>query len=357
MNKIKVGIIGTGFGAKVHAPVMKSHPGYEVTAISSVARGRLEEIKEETGITNVYDNWQEMLENEELDLVAVASAPLLHHDMVIKAYDKGAHVLCEKPMSFNQQESENMIKARDKAGKLGFINFEYRFLPARQKIKEIIESGKLGNILHVNFSLNIAGYERYATNKRGWLSQKAQAGGMLGAVGSHLFDSLLWWTNKKVESISGQLTTHVPEFIDKNGEKEVRTADDAFQAIGNFAGGGTFSVGCSIAVRHAEGWQLEIYGTEGTLKMQEDSKVQLGIGNLPLEPLELEQPLPIPEGMNPVAAGYYNAFYRSIDALHKAITENEIHPHLPLLEAGHQVQIILDAIQTSHEEKRTIFLK
>ncbi|WP_096155573.1 MULTISPECIES: Gfo/Idh/MocA family protein [Bacillus] len=357
MKKIKVGIIGTGFGAKVHAPVMKSHPGYEVTAISSVARGRLDEIKEETGIQNVYNNWQDMVAKEELDLVVVASAPLLHHDMVLKAYEKGVHVLCEKPMSFNKQESENMIKARDEAGKLGFINFEYRFLPARQKIKEMIESGKLGKVLHVNFSLNIAGYERYATNKRGWLSQKDQAGGMLGAVGSHLFDSLLWWTNAKINSLSGQLTTHVPEYIDENGEKEVRTADDAFQAIGDFVGGGTFSVGCSIAVRHAEGWQLEVYGTEGTLKMQEDSKVQLGLGNELLEEVELESALDIPNGMNQVAAGYYNALYRSIDSLYKALAENEIHPHLPTLEDGHQVQMILDAIKVSHEEKRTIILE
>lgn len=354
MKNIRVGIIGTGFGAKVHAPVMQSHPGFEVVSISSVSRGRLDEIKAETGVENVYRNWEEMLETEDLDLVSVASAPLLHHDMVVKAFDKGKHVLCEKPMAFDAPEAEKMMQARDAAGKMGWINFEYRFLPARQKVKEIISSGKIGKILHVNFSLNIAGYERYATSKRGWLSQKDQAGGMLGAVGSHLIDSLLWWTDAKVDSVSGQLTTHVPEFVDENGEKEVRTADDAFQAMGTFLGGGTFNIGSNIAVRHAEGWELEVYGTEGTIKMSQDDKVLVGIGNDPLEEVELEEALPIPEGMNPVAAGYYNAFYRSLDEVYKALSGGETNPHLPVLEDGYAVQLVMDAIRKSDEERRTV---
>ncbi len=354
MKKIRVGIIGTGFGAKVHAPVMKSHPGFEVVSISSVSRGRLDEIKEETGIEKVYGNWEEMLGTEDLDLVSVASAPLLHHDMVVKAIASGKHVLCEKPMAFDAEEAKKMIHARDAAGKMGWINFEYRFLPARQKVKEIISSGKIGKVLYVNFSLNIAGYERYATSKRGWLSQKDQAGGMLGAVGSHLIDSLLWWTDGKVESVSGQLTTHVPEFVDENGEKEVRTADDAFQAMGTFVGGGTFNIGSNIAVRHAEGWELEVSGTEGTIKMLQDNKVLVGIGNDSLEEVELEVALEIPEGMNPVAAGYYNAFYRSLDEVYKALSGDEINPHLPILEDGYVVQLVMDAIRRSDEEGRTV---
>ncbi|WP_060664352.1 Gfo/Idh/MocA family protein [Bacillus sp. CHD6a] len=357
MEKIRVGIIGTGFGAKVHVPVMQSHPGFEVVSIASVSRGRLGEIKEETGMEKIYGNWEEMLESEEIDLVSVASAPLLHHDMVVKAFSSGKHVLCEKPMAFDAAEAEKMIQARDAAGKLGWINFEYRFLPARQMVKEIISSGKIGKVLHVNFSLNIAGYERYATSKRGWLSQSDQAGGMLGAVGSHLIDSLLWWTDAKIESVSGQLTTHVPEFTDETGEKEVRTADDAFQAMGNFGGGGTFNIGSNIAVRHAEGWELEVYGTEGTIKMSQDNKVLVGLGNDPLEEVDIEEALAIPEGMNPVAAGYYNAFYRSLDEVYKALAGEVVNPHLPVLEDGHGVQVVMDAIRRSHEEKRTVIVE
>jgi predicted dehydrogenase len=353
-KKVRVGIIGTGFGAKVHAPIMLHHPGFEVKAISSVARGQLDDVKKETGIETVYDNWRDMLEKEDLDMLAVASAPFLHHEMVLEAYKRGYHVLCEKPMAFDAKEAEEMVRAQKQAQRLGFINFEFRFLPARQKVKEILSSGQIGRIMHANYSVTFPGYQRSVSSKRGWLGQKEKAGGMLGAIGSHMFDSLLWWVNDSIKSISGQLATHSPEFIDESGEKEVRTADDSFQSTGSFSQGSTFSLGLTSASRHSIGWKLEVFGTEGTLIMTEDNKVEVAIGDESLKEVELLPELVAPEQMAEVAARYYNAFYRSLDQVHQAITKNEVHPYLPTLENGHQVQMILDAIRKSSEEERTV---
>jgi predicted dehydrogenase len=355
-KKVRVGIIGTGFGAKVHAPTMLEHPGYEVRAISSVSRGRLDDVKKETGIESVYGNWREMLEKEELDLVVVASAPFLHHEMVLEAYRRGCHVLCEKPMAFDAKESKDMLEAQKHAQRLGFLNFEFRFLPARQKVKEILSSGQLGRIMHVNYTATFPGYERGINNSRGWLGQKEKAGGMLGAIGSHMFDSLLWWMNDDIQSITGQLTTHVPEFVDATGEKEIRTADDTFQTVGSFCNGSTFTVGLTYASRHSVGWRLEVFGTDGSLIMTGDDKVEVGIGNEPLQEVELLPDLVTPDHITEVAARYYNAFYRSLDQVYQAVSKNEVNPFLPTFEDGHQVQIILDAIRKSSEEGRKVEL-
>ncbi|WP_206662956.1 Gfo/Idh/MocA family protein [Anaerobacillus alkaliphilus] len=355
-KKIRVGVIGGGFGAKVHVPTFQAHQGFEVVSLASVGRGRTEELKKETGVESVYGDWQEMLDNEQLDLVAVASAPLLHHEMVLKAYEKGLHVLCEKPFAKDTAQAVEMLAARDRAEKLGFINFEFRFLPARQKVKEIVASGKLGKLMHVNYKTSFPGYERSVTSKRGWLGKKDQSGGMLGAIGSHMFDSLLWWVDDQIKEISGQLTTHVSEFFDESGVKEVRTADDAFQTFGTFAGGTTFTVGLTSTTRHSQGWELEIYGTEGSLVMTEDNKVLVGIGNGPLEEVELLADLVVPEGMSDVAGRYYNAFYRAVDGLYGALAEDKEHPYLATFEAGYQVQRILDAVRESHEKQTVVYL-
>lgn len=356
-SKIRVGIIGGGFGAKVQAPTFQSHYGFEVVSVASVGRGRVKELQAETGIERIYDNWEEMLANEELDLVSVASAPLLHHKMVLKAYELGHHVLCEKPFAFNTKEALEMINARDNANKHGFINFEFRFLPARQKIKEIVSSGQLGKLIHVNYKMNFPGYERAVTSKRGWLGQKDQAGGMLGAIGSHMFDSLLWWVDDQITSISGQLATHASEFVNENDDREVRTADDALQTFGTFTGGTTFSVGLASSVRHSKGWELEIFGTEGSLVMTEDKKVLVGIDNDPLKEVELMHDLDIPKGMSDLAGRYYNALYRSLDAVFQTIITNEVNPYLPLFESGLHVQKILDAVRESDEKRCTIDLE
>lgn len=346
---IRVGIIGTGFGAKVHAPMMMNHHGFEVVAISSVTRGRLEQVKLETGVKQVYGDWKEMLDKEELDMVAVTSAPFLHHEMVLEAYRHGIHVLCEKPMAFNTTETKEMIEAGESAARLGFINFEFRFLPARRKVKEILSSGQLGCIMHVNYTATLPGYKRAISSKRGWLGQKEKAGGMLGAIGSHMFDSLMWWMNDQIQSISGQLTPHVPEFVDETGEKEIRTADDTFQTMGLFRNGSTFSMGLTSASRHSVGWRLEVFGTEGTLVMDDDNKVEVGIGNDPLHEVELLADLVTPEHIKEPAARYYNAFYRLLDDLYPAIAKNESSLDLATFEDGHQVQRILDAVRKSNE--------
>jgi predicted dehydrogenase len=354
---IRVGIIGTGFGAKVHAPMMIDHPGFEVVAISSVSRGHLDQVKQETGINQVYSNWKEMLDKEKLDLVAIASAPSLHHEMVVEAYRHGVHVLCEKPIAFNTSEAKEMIDSKNTADRLGFINFEFRFLPARRKVKEILSSGQLGRIIHVNYSVTLPGYGRSISSKRGWLGQKEKAGGMLGAIGSHMFDSLLWWMDDHIDSISGQLSTHVPEYVDEAGEKEIRTADDSFQTMGTFHNGSTFSVGLTSASRHSIGWRLEVFGTEGTLVMNDDNKVELGIGNEPLTEVELLPNLETPEHIKEPATRYYNAFYRLLDDLFSVITKNESSSFLATFENGHQVQRILDAVKESSETGQQVTIK
>lgn len=353
-DKIRVGIIGTGFGATVHAPIIASHPNFEVVAIASVSRGRTEDIRRETGVEKVYTNWEQMLNEEDLDLVAITSAPFLHYEMTIKAFDNKYHVLCEKPMSMTSTESKEMIEKRDNEGLTGFINFEFRFLPARLKIKEISASGQLGRILHINYRGIYQGYHR-AFSRKGWLGQKEFGGGMLGALGSHMIDSLLWWKDTKIESIYGQLPINFPEYSDEVGT-EIRTAEDSFQAVGNFQDGTTFSLDFILNNRNTSGWSLEVTGTNGTLIMKDDREIELALEDEPLKRVEIAQGLSAPESMSPYTKKYFSAFYPMLDSLSDAIKNNSSSANLATFEDGYEVQRVLDAIRESAELNKRITL-
>jgi predicted dehydrogenase len=106
MKTFKVGIIGTGFGAKVHAPMFNFHDGFEVVSISSVSRGNIEEAKMSSGIENVYTDWKLMLDQEQLDLVVVASAVHLHRDMVLAAYEKGLNFFAKSQWPYILQKQK-----------------------------------------------------------------------------------------------------------------------------------------------------------------------------------------------------------------------------------------------------------
>lgn len=356
MKMLKVGIIGTGFGAKVHAPLFQEHPSFEVQAIASVSRGNVEGIRSETGISNVYADWKAMLEQEELDVVSIVSAPYLHREMVIEAFRRGCHVLCEKPMAFDSAEAVQMLEARDRSGKLGFINFEWRFLPARLAVKEIMDSGRLGEITNVRYDWTIGGYQALIGRSFGWLMQEDKAGGMLGAIGSHMFDSLSWWLNDEVKELFGQLSTHVPEYRSESGETEIRTADNAFEAVGRFRSGIDFSAGFMYGSRHSIGTKLEIYGTQGTLIVFDDKKVEAGFGGDPLTKLSLSPESEAPDQATDIVKRYYASFKPMVDHLYEAMGNGQISPLLPTFEDGLRVQRVLDAIRKSSKEGQRITL-
>ncbi|MDP4086825.1 MAG: Gfo/Idh/MocA family oxidoreductase [Bacillota bacterium] len=358
MKKFKVGIIGTGFGAKVHAPMMQFHDGFDVIAIASVLRGNVENVREISGVESIYTDWQLMLENEQLDLVVVASAVFLHQEMASAVFEKGIHVICEKPMAIHTDESKKMIQDRDKAGKLGLINHEFRFLPARTKVKEIVDSGCLGEIMHVRYLSSFANYSSLISNPRGWLGLEEKGGGMLGAIGSHMTDSLHWWFNSSFTEVFANLPIHIPVQSDNTGNIENRTADDGFQVIGKLKSGTTVTMEFLSAARQtSNAWRLEVFGKKGTLVMLDDAKVFNSFGDGPLQEVELVPDITAPIKMSAVAARYYNGFHRALDALYETLVSGVKHPYLASFENGQQTQKVLDAIRLSSKEGRKIEVK
>jgi len=274
--------------------------------------------------------------------------------MVIEGFKRNLHIYCEKPMAFDAKESQEMLDLKNESERFGFINFEFRFLPARQKVKEIFTSGKLGELLHVHYKCNYTGYLSLANHKRGWLGQEQFGGGMLGAIGSHMFDSLMWWTNDSVKEVYGQLPIHIPSPKDQS---EVRTAEDSFQTIGKLGSGTSFSVELTSASLHkANQWRLEVFGTNGTLVMTDDQHVELAIGDEELTAVELSPRLEEPADLSPRALGYYQAFYPMLDGVYTTLTENTVAPHVATFENGHQVQLVLDAVRLSAKEGRKVTL-
>lgn len=351
MHKIRVGIVGTGFGAVVHAPIFRLHPGFEVRGLASVHRGIQKRSFESSDGLAVYDNWIRLLNEEELDLVSVASAPVLHSEMALAAIRKGLHVLCEKPLGMNANETSILLKESQKKGVRGYVNFQWRMLPIRRKIKQIIESGELGAVRHIKYQGSFSAYEQLQNQYRGWEGKKESGGGFLFAVGSHMFDSLMWWTGETITQVYADLRTWVPFFKGSKGE-ETRDADDAFSVMGNFENGASFIVDFLAPGVNGKGWTLEVYGTRGTLVMKNDRTLEMGMGEsfreLPLEQIEPPSQLDISAKL------YYGGFYPMIDFIHQSIGNGETIPSIPTFEDGHRVQTVLDAIFESAEKQARV---
>ena len=188
---IKIGIVGASFAKAAYLPAFNHIEGVEVTCLSSFRLESAKACAEEFNIKNYYDNWEKMIEENELDLVCIATPTDLHAPITLKSLQKGAHVLCEKPTAMNAKEATQMLETAEKYNRIHMIDHELRFNPNRKKIREWISSGEIGKIQHINI-LNVSNswLDPSSRPKDDWWSLSSRGGGRMGANGLRL--ASLW---------------------------------------------------------------------------------------------------------------------------------------------------------------------
>lgn len=217
---VRVGVIGTGFGSQVVAPSFAAVEGCEVLAVISPRDG--------AGVA-------ELCSRADIDLVSVHSPPFLHAEHVRRAIEAGHAVLCDKPFGRNAEESVEMVKFAEGAGVPNFLNFERRYDPTRERLRELMNDGLIGAPNHFQYTRYIALPEPRPYN---WLSNLELGGGWLGGQASHLIDATRWLFGEITEA-AGVMRTLVAERADASGERHVCDAEDAVAAVLRTEGGAT----------------------------------------------------------------------------------------------------------------------
>ena len=353
---IRVGTIGASFAKAAYLPALKTIDNIELVAISSARLSSAQSTADQFKIPNVYDNWKTMIATHELDLVCIATPTIYHAPMTLAALKAGAHVLCEKPMAMNQDESLEMLETAESLNKVHIIGHELRFNPNRKKIKELIESGYIGDVRHVNIVNISATWGDPTSRPEGdWWSREDMGGGRLGANGSHQIDLLRFWLGD-IGAISGQIATMVPDRIDKNsGVEWTATADDQSSFQAEMQNGALCTVFMSGAARHGTGNDTQIFGSEGTIMLSNsDEKLRVAKVGEDFQDMSIHDPNADSEGVN---SGIWNvSFVALMQELTSAIREKRELTWGATFEDGHQCQIAMDAVRQSSVEHRWINL-
>src|SRR5438445_8449411 len=148
MPKLRVGVIGTGFGAEVQIPAFLAHPRVDAVAVASGTPGRAREVAGRFEIPHAFNDYREMVATAELDLISITSPPDTHHPATLAALAHRRHVLCEKPMALNAGQAAEMLREAEQRGVTHVIDHELRFNPIRRKIKHLIKEGFIGTPRH-----------------------------------------------------------------------------------------------------------------------------------------------------------------------------------------------------------------
>ena len=149
-STIRAAIIGAGGVARTqHAPGLARLDGVELVAVCDMDEKRAAELAGEYG-ARAYTDYQRMLEEVRPDIVHVCTPEAYHFEPVMAALEAGAHVFCEKVMAETVEKARAMVKRALELGRWLGVDYNYRFIPAFRKLKEIIDSGELGRIALIN---------------------------------------------------------------------------------------------------------------------------------------------------------------------------------------------------------------
>ncbi len=354
-QRIGVGIIGAGFARGTQVPAFQACPGVEVVCIASARRERAEAVARDFGLRHVASDWRDVVRHPEVDLVSIATPPHLHREMALAALEAGKAVLCEKPTALDAAEAEAMWRAARERGVLALLDHELRFLPARQRMRELVGSGALGPVRHARVHYR-SDNRAQASRPWDWWSDAAQGGGVLGALGSHAVDALRFLLGREPTEVLGALATHTPQRVDPaSGAPRPVTADEEAEVLLRFDGGLTATVTLS-SVEPGEPLHLtEVFGERGGLRVRGQELWRSAPGGRKWEPVEVPALEPLPERLPP---GEWNAaFLCFARLLTQALREGRTTLEgAATLEDGWRNQRVLDAARRSHGERRWVAL-
>src|SRR5699024_2845974 len=142
---MNIGIIGCGFIAKKHASAIEAIEGANLIAVSDKIVENMDYYKNEYGADG-YENSEEMLQRDDLDIVAICTPTGLHAKLAIQVAEAGKHVILEKPIAMNLEDTDKIIEAcKNNNVKLSVVH-PNRYRPVVKELKQIIDSGSLGKI-------------------------------------------------------------------------------------------------------------------------------------------------------------------------------------------------------------------
>lgn len=268
VNILKVGVIGCGSIAQYrHLPEYEANPYVQIVAVCDSNKKRAKEVANKYGV-NMYTDYNELINCEELDAVSVCTPNDLHASISIVALQSGIHVLCEKPMATSKKDAEMMIEAAEKSGKKLMIGHNQRFVTSHQKAKQLIENGEIGKIYSFRTAFGHSGPENWSVDgKESWFFKKDEAFlGAMGDLGVHKADLIRYILNEEI--------TEVGAFVETSA-KTFSNVDDCAVCMLKSESGIIGTLAASWSYVSKEDNSTIIYGEKATLRLEDDPTYSL----------------------------------------------------------------------------------
>ena len=344
----------------MYMPALTRHPKAQVCAVVGRDLDHTRKFAEQWNVPSAYASLADLLSNESVDAVIIATPNKQHYALAMTAIERGLHVLCEKPLAMNHTEANLMAEAAEKAGVKTMVAFTYRFMPTSRYLKELIEQGYIGKPYH----LNMRYYADYGRDGQYmWRFDLDESGsGVVGDLGTHWL-YLADWFYGEIKAVSTMLGYHVSREPRPDGQPYA-PADDSAVMMLEFENGARGVLHLSSLAYEKTPFgqihQMEFHGSGGTLhsftdwdKTQSVSGAREGEGAV--------RDLPIPDHIWGTARrdnvqDTYKDIFREHDFMARGFVSAIVNdtPSEPTFRDGARIQRYLQAALLSAREGRRV---
>ena len=379
MSRPGVAVVVTGFMGPVHVEALR-RAGQQVVGILGSSAEKSRSAATALQIESAYSDLAELLADRRVESVHVTTPNYLHFEQVTSCLRAGKHVLCEKPLAMNAQETASLVALARQMRRAAGVAYNIRYYPLCHEAAERVRNNSTGRVLHV-----VGSYVQ------DWLLKPTDfnwrvdsgAGGQLRAVadiGTHWLDLVQFITGERVVALCAQLHTVHP--VRRRPAGEVKTfsgtatpedqlqdiaitTDDSASLMLRFAGGATGSLWVSqVTAGRKNCLRFELAGAEQALAWDSERPNELWIGKrdapnelLVRDPALLSGPARAisnyPGGHN---EGFPDTFKQLFRKFYGYIAAGDITAPepFPTFADGHQTVLLCAAVLKSHHEQRWV---
>ena len=379
---LNVGMIGAGFMGKAHSLAMATVNMFfddeiilKRKVIADVDEKQAKAAAERLGYENYTSDWRSIIEDPEIDIVDIVTPNHLHEEMAIAAAEAGKHIMCEKPLGRNAEETKRILAAVEKANVKNMVAFNYRKTPAVALAKKYIEEGSIGKVLNFRGTY-LQDWSADPNSPLSWRFQKDIAGsGTLGDIGTHVIDFAHFLVGD-IQEVMSTTKTWIKERpvqndgLDSLGNKKLDSTvkgavdvDDEVLTLLRFNNG---AVGSIEATRNAWGRNnfltFEVHGEKGSIYFNYERRDELQVcfaddpdDRRGFKTVYTGAAHPYGEGLWPIPGlgiGYSEVkIIEMHDFLQAIIQDKECEPNF---KDGHKIAVVTDAILESSKKEKWI---
>ncbi len=376
IQDIGAAVVGTGFIGAVHVDALR-RLGVPVHGVVGSSAGRARERSEALGLPPAYESFEAMLADPDVQVVHVTSPNHLHHPQAGAALAAGKHVVCEKPLARTSAESAELLAVARASGRVHAVNFNMRFYPVCQHLRQVVDEGGLGEVRLVSGHY-LQDWLLLDTDWN-WRLEPELGGDLraVGDIGSHWMDLATFLTGRPIEAVMADLATFVKvrrrpagpveTFRAAGGgtvAREIHT-EDAATVLLRWEGGARGVLAVSqVSAGRKNALRLEIDGAAAAACWESERPDALWLGHRerPNE-LLLRDPSLLNDRGRAAAAlpgGHAEGFADTFAALYRAVYTAVAAggpspaPDYPTFADGHDEMLVCEAVARSAREARWV---